>query len=36
MVIALRELNRYREQEPTGGGNGLAPAQPPAGVGSGA
>jgi acyl-CoA dehydrogenase len=38
MVIALRELNRYRQQEPSGGGNGLAPAapQPPAGVGSGA
>ena len=38
MVIALRELNRYRQQEPAGGGNGLAasPAQPPAGVASGA
>jgi acyl-CoA dehydrogenase len=36
MVIAIRELNRYREQEPSGGGNGLATAQPAAGVGSGA
>ena len=36
MVIALRELNRYRDKEPSGGGNGLAPVQPPAGVGSGA
>ena len=35
MVIALRELNRYREQEPSGGGNGLAPTQRPAGVASG-
>jgi acyl-CoA dehydrogenase len=38
MVIALRELNKYRQQDPSGGGNGLAatPAQPPAGVASGA
>ncbi|MDQ3936112.1 MAG: acyl-CoA dehydrogenase family protein [Actinomycetota bacterium] len=35
MVIALRELNRYRDTEATGGGAGLASAQPPAGVGSG-
>ena len=36
MVIALRELNRYRDTEPTGGGAGLAAPQPPAGVGAGA
>jgi hypothetical protein len=36
MVIALRELNRYREAEPSAGGGGLAASQPPAGVGAGA
>jgi acyl-CoA dehydrogenase len=39
MVIAMRELNRYRPQEEPAadaGGNGAAAAQPPAGVGQGA